>query len=87
MSLMLSDEEAKLIMALREKNGHRKPERKTWERWAYVSPSGSVFVDHDCATELEVWQSVGYDTLEKAEAAKQRGARVIRVRIEEICDE
>ena len=56
-----------------------------WECWAYVSPHGKVLADLDFNFEHDAWYvALGWPDNEEIQAAKQRGARVIRVRIEEI---
>lgn len=55
-----------------------------WECWAYVSPKGRLITDTR-DTEAQAWCfGLGYPGEAEIQAAKQRGARVIRVRIEEI---
>lgn len=55
-----------------------------WECWAYVSEDGKI-VSYAGFEEEDVWAIVcGTDDELEIQVAKQRGARVIRVRIEEI---
>lgn len=57
-------------------------EHYTWECWAYVSPEGGLYVCPEADREDYVWNERFYGA--EIQAAKARGARVIRVRIEEI---
>ena len=52
-----------------------------WEAWAYVSPDGKIKAGATCESHAWAWRSIDFDSVEEA---KQRGARVIRVQIEEI---
>ena len=57
-----------------------------WECWAYVDGDGLLQADtyyQDC-NEKAVWLAFGCPSDFIIQAAQQRGARVIRVRIEEI---
>jgi hypothetical protein len=58
---------------------------KPIEAWAYFEPGGRIIVEPDCRDENEIWRwAAGVRTPTGIEKAKAIGARVVRVRIEEI---
>ena len=60
----------------------------TWECWAYVSPDGEINASDELnvlETEAQVWgELTKYFEPSGLQAAKQRGARVVKVRIDEV---
>ena len=58
---------------------------KPIEAWAYFDTDGRVLADSTFDSENMAWRvALGWPTRGEVEYAKSQGARVVRVRIEEI---
>ena len=56
-----------------------------WTCYAYISANGLVLADTDFDSPDRAWQvGLGWPDAAEIEAAKRRGARVVRVRIVEV---
>ena len=58
------------------------------EAWAYIDETGWALADSTFTDESDAWRvALGWPTVGEVKAAKARGARVVRVRIEEVRDD
>lgn len=58
-----------------------------WFCYAYLASDGTILADSDFDTPERAWQvGLGWPDAAEIDAAKQRGARVMRVRVIEVCE-
>lgn len=61
---------------------------KEWICYAYVSPSGAVMADSQFESHDHAWKvALGWPDAQEISEAKQRGARIIKVRVTEVFTE